>query len=248
VATALRAGAFLLAMVVLAACGGEAASSSQMSQIGAALIRLDKPGKLNRGPMALKVVDEAGVARPAGTASRELNAMIGGLRAVLDARPGSYALTAAGVLDNATLAAQNESTPNYGQMLERWGRQTGYLATFEQQSGESTRLVRASALLSRYGTAAGAHAAYVYVVEQEGPRSRGFYLTPPAGGRPPWDEAIVFYRETPGNNGVTLGFYTFIFRTNTLIGFVYNWGVAGEVSTRDTADLALAVLERLRGV
>jgi len=102
-------------------------------------------------------------------------------------------------------------------------------------------------ILSRYRAADGAHAAYQYVVQQQGQSARRLDLQTPAGGRAPWDEAIVFYQETSAE-GRTFGQYTFIFRLNSLIGFVTNVGVAGSVSTRDTADLAQAVLERLRGL
>jgi hypothetical protein len=240
----LRWGSVAVATLLIAACaeGFDAPDPAVASR----LLRLEKVGKLARGPMALKSVADTGVAQTPESDSRELSAIVAGLQTVLRARPGTYAPTNADILDNRVLAAQN-ANPNYGQLLETWGRQTGYLAAFELREGDAPGLLRASVILSRYRAAEGAHAAYLYVVQQQSQSARRLDLQTPAGGRAPWDEAIVFYQETSAN-GRTLGQYTFIFRLNALIGFVTNLGVAGAVSTRDTADLAQAVLERLHGL
>jgi hypothetical protein len=239
-----RLGVLAVAALLLAACadGLETPDSAAASWV----LRVAKVGKLAQGPVLLKSVDEAGLARSPASDSRELSAIVAGLQTVLAARPGMYAPTTADVLDNATLAAQN-ANPNYGEMLATWGRQTGYMAAFELQEGGEPGLLRASVILSRYRAADGARAAYQYVVRQQSQTARRLDLQTPAGGRAPWDEAIVFYQETTVE-GRAFGQYTFIFRLNTLIGFVTNVGVAGAVSTRDTADLAQAVLERLRGL
>lgn len=242
-----RAAGLLISIIIallLAACAGEdPAAAQRASLVARRLLGLEKVGKLTRGPVLLKSVDEAGIAQPAGATSRELHLLIAALQAVLGTRPGTFALVTAAVMDNATLAAQNDN-PNYGQMLERWGRQTGFMAAFEQRGDGAPALVRASVILSRYGTPDGAHAAYQYVVEQESRVARRFELQAPAGSRPPWDEAVVFYREVTAD-AQRIGFYTLIFRAGNLICFVSNWGLAGAVNPRDTAELTQAVIERL---
>jgi hypothetical protein len=244
-ARTVRAAGLLAIALVLAACASEEepAAVQRSGAVASQLLRLEKVGKLVRGPVLLKSVDEAGIAQPAGVASRELNALVAALQAVLGTRPGTFALVTAAVMDNATLAAQNDN-PNYGQLLEQWGRQTGVMVAFEQRGDGTPGLVRASVILSRYGTPEGAHAAYQYVVGQESRVSRRFELQAPAGSRPPWDEAVVFYREATAS-ARTIGFYTLIFRAGNLICFVSNWGLAGAVTPRDTADLTQAVVERL---
>ena len=92
-----RVTAWLVRAVLLAviswpavACGLE--EPSRANEIANQLARLPKPGKLNQGPALVKIVDDAGVARPAAATSRELTALVDGLRAVLATRPGAYAL------------------------------------------------------------------------------------------------------------------------------------------------------------
>lgn len=245
-----RVTAWLVRAVLLAviawpavACGLE--EPSRANEIANQLARLPKPGKLNQGPALIKVVDDAGIARPAAATSRELTALVDGLRAVLATRPGAYALVTAAVLDNTTLANENPN-PNYGQLLESWGRQTGYAAAFEQRGqGGQPGLMRASVILSRYGTPAGATSAYQYVVQQGSQAGRRLDLQSPPRDQAPWDEAVAFYNEDTTTNGQTIGSYRLIFRAGPLICFVSNWGQVGAVSARDTAELTQAIVERL---
>ena len=79
----------ILAMVtlLLAACadGLEAPDPAATAR----LIRAAKVGKLVQGPVLLKSVDEAGLARSPASGSRELNAIVGGLQAVTAPRHDS---------------------------------------------------------------------------------------------------------------------------------------------------------------
>jgi hypothetical protein len=178
---------------------------------------------------------------------RELEAIVAGLRSVLGGRPGIYAPVAVAQLDNETLAAQN-ANPQYGELLARWGRQTGYTAIFELTTNDgSPGLLRASVIVSRYAAASGAQQAYAYVLENQGEGAQRLTVAPRGGGRAAWDEAVVFYREST-NNGHLFGQYTLIFRLRGLIGFVTNVGLAEAVSARDTEELTVAVFERLRAI
>ncbi len=209
----------------------------------AARVRLPKFGKLTDGVTVMKLPTGGGAAVGA---SPELTAIVDGLRAVLATRPGTYVQTAATILDNETLARQNQN-PEYGQLLARWGRETGYFAAFDLDGPPGNgQLLRASVIVSRYSAPAGAHAAYVYVVENQGPSARRYDLNPQPGTRLPWDEAVIFYQELT-LEGVRVGQYQLIFRAGRLIGFITNVGLPGAVSGRDTADLTQGVVERLLG-
>ena len=228
----------LIMVLVLAGCG----TLGNEPADPAARVRLPKFGKLTDGVTLMKL--------PAGGAamgaSPELTAIVEGLRAVLATRPGPYVQTAATVLDNETLARQNQN-PEYGQLLARWGRETGYFASFDLDGPPGNgQLLRASVIVSRYRAPAGAHAAYVYVVENQGPSARRYDLNPQPGARLPWDEAVIFYQELT-LEGVRVGQYQLIFRAGRLIGFITNVGLPGAVSGRDTADLTQGVVERLLG-
>ena len=226
--------------MVLAGCGMLADEQPG----SAARVRLPKFGKLTEGVVLMKL--PAGGGGAAVGASRELTAIVDGLRTVLATRPGTYVQTAATILDNETLARQNQN-PEYGQLLARWGRETGYFAAFDLDGPPGNgQLLRASVIVSRYAAPAGAHAAYVYVIENQGATARRYDLNPQPGASLPWDEAVIFYQETT-IDGVRVGQYQLIFRADRLIGFITNVGLPGAVSGRDTADLTQGVVERLLG-
>jgi hypothetical protein len=240
----------LLVAMLLTACSQDADRRAPAPRQAAAVagpagaVLGAKVGKLTQDPMLLKHSGPEAGGRAAAPAGRELTVIVGALQAVLATRPGTYVQTDGRVMDNETLAAQNEN-PEYGQLLARWGRQTGYYAAFDLDGETSDAgLLRASVLVSRYGSPAGTEAAYAYVVEQESQRAQRFDVTMRGEAQEPWDEAVVFYRETTGN-GYTVGHFTLIFRSGTLIAFVTNIGLADAVSTRDTSDLTQAVVERL---
>ncbi|MCC6626815.1 MAG: hypothetical protein IT340_05350 [Chloroflexi bacterium] len=208
------------------------------------LARLPKPGKLAQGPVLVKVSDADGVAQaPAPT--KELTVIVDAVGAALADRRTAYRPTAATVLDNATLAAQN-ANPRYAQLLASWGRQTGAMVAVEAPPDGEPGLLRVSVIVSRYAAPDGAQAAYRYVIEQYDTTARRLEMAP-VGVRLPWDEAALYYQETQAN-GQRLGQYTLIFRAGALIAFVNNVGLAGQVSTRDTAQVTQALIERLGGL
>jgi hypothetical protein len=243
VARPITAGVWLLLAVLLAlglaGCGAPRDMTSPEAQ---RLARLPKIGKLAQGPVLIKADSVGGVAS-APAQAKELTVIVEAVRAALAGRPTAFEQTAASVLDNATLAAQN-ANPRYDQLLATWGRQTGAMTAYEAPAGAEPGLLRVSVILSRYATPAGAQAAYRYVVEQYDASVRRQEMSPPTGERAPWDEAIIFYQEAQAS-GRAYGQYTFIFRAGPIITFVTNVGLAGQVTPRDTAEVAQAVIDRL---
>lgn len=222
----------------LSACG-QAESTTQPVN------RLPKLGTLSNGRLVDKLPTPPASPLDPNVAGRELALIVSAMETVLRSRPGLFAVSTAHILDNETLAAENQN-PEYGYLLTQWGRQTGYRAAFEPTDPKgSPGLLWASVILSRYGTSDGARAAYSYVLQAQSAQAERLDLKTPSNTQAPWDEATVFYTETL-RNGQVHGVYTLVFRVRGLIGFVSNSGLADGVSTRDMADLTEAIFERLR--